>query len=254
MARISRSIRTVLFVACCWSAIAVSAVAHQSAPQLPSNPANLPEVNPYSSAGDVEAGRKLYIGRCGHCHGLGGEGGRGAVLNTGDFHHAESDRDLFLIVRGGIPDTEMPGVPGLPAPDVWRLAAYVRQLGRQGASEPIVGDVAAGAIVYQRRNCGGCHSIEGRGSFVGPVLTDIGARRSVRYLRESIVDPNADIPLEYRSVTVIPTSGQSITGIHLNEDEYSIHVRDLNGDLWSFLKSEVKEIKLTGQSLMPAYT
>jgi putative heme-binding domain-containing protein len=254
MDRMWRRVRAMVLVCSCWSASPVAAVAQQSPAEVQSNAANLPELNPYSSADDVEAGRKLYIGRCGHCHGLEGEGGRGAVLNRGDFRHGESDRDLFRIIRSGIPDTEMPGVPGLPAPDVWRLVAYVRQLGKQGASEPITGDAAAGVLVYQRRNCASCHSIDGQGAFFGPVLTGIGAKRSVRYLRDSIVNPNADVPLDYRSVTVITLAGRNVTGIHLNEDEYSIHVRDMSGVLWSFLKTEVREIRLTGQSLMPAYS
>ncbi len=40
---------------------------------------------------------------------------------------------------------------------------------------------------------------------------------------------------------------------HLNEDEYSIHLRDTKGDLRSFMKSELKEIKLPRESLMPDY-
>jgi len=244
--------RTTVAMACCWVACVLSAAAPQPATQSRPSPANLPENNPYSSAADVEAGRILYVGRCGHCHGLSGEGGRGVVLNTGQFHHGDSDRDLFLIVRTGIPNSEMPGVGSLPEIDIWRMVAFVRQLGRQGASDPITGDAAAGAVVYQSHGCAVCHNIDTHGGFMGPALTDVGAKRSPRYLRESIVNPSADIPLDYRSVTVVTTAGTRATGIHLNEDEYSIHLRDTSGTLRSFLKSELKEITLTGQSLMPA--
>src|SRR5262245_17959096 len=74
----------------------------------------IPETNPYASPADVEAGRKLYSGRCGHCHGQSGEGGRGATINTGQFHHGSSDRELYLVIRNGIPNTEMPGAFSLP--------------------------------------------------------------------------------------------------------------------------------------------
>ena len=47
--------------------------------------------------------------------------------------------------------------------------------------------------------------------------------------------------------------GTSTSGIHLNEDEYSVHLRDIAGNLRSFMKSELKEITLPRQSLMPAY-
>ena len=88
---------------------------------------------------------------------------------------------------------------------------------------------------------------------MGPDLTDIGSRRAVRHLRESIVDPNADIPLDYRSVSVTDRKGANISGIHLNEDEYSVHLRDVNGNLRSFMKSEIAQIALPRQSLMPPF-
>jgi putative heme-binding domain-containing protein len=237
----------------CWVACALHALAQQPATQSPAGPASVPENNPYSTPADVEAGQRLYLGRCGPCHGLSGEGGRGAVLNGGQFQHADSDRDLFLIVRNGIPNSEMPGAQSFPEMEIWRIVAYVRQLSRQGSPEPITGDATAGALVYRRRGCAGCHTIDGQGGVLGPDLTGVGARRSVRYVRESIVNPNADIPLDHRSVTVITATGTSVSGIHLNEDEYSIHLRDMGGIPRSFLKSELKEITLTGQSLMPAY-
>jgi putative heme-binding domain-containing protein len=214
---------------------------------------SLPETNPYSSAGDIEAGRKLYLGRCGHCHGQSGEGGRGAVLNSGRYRHGGSDREIFLVIRYGIPDSEMPGSFSMPDHEVWRMVAFVKQLGKQGASDPVTGDAAAGSVIYQKSGCSACHTINGQGGLLGPDLTDVGAKRSVRHLRESVVNPNADIPLDYRSVTVATAAGAEIGGIHLNEDEYSIHLRDRNGNLRSFLKSELRSVKLPRESMMPAY-
>jgi putative heme-binding domain-containing protein len=198
-------------------------------------------------------GRALYNGRCGHCHGLNGEGGRGAALDTGRFRYGGSDREMFMSIRNGIPDTEMPGAFNLPEMEVWRLVGYVQQLGRKGAPEPSTGDPKAGAMVYDRNACAQCHTIAGRGGFIGPDLSDIGARRAVRHLRESIVDPNADLPLDYRSVTVTDQAGRSVSGIHLNEDEYSVHLRDLSGNLRSFMKRDLTEVRLPRQSMMPAY-
>ena len=234
-----------------WLVCVLSASA-QNPRQARQAPANLPDVNPYASAADIAIGRAIYNGRCGHCHGLSGEGGRGAVLNAGRFRYGGSDRDLFITIRSGVPDTEMPGV-NIPDMEVWRLVAYVQQLGRQGGSDPITGDATAGAAVYARAACAQCHTIAGPGGFLGPDLTDIGDRRAVRHLRQSIVDPSADIALDYRSVTVTDAKGTTTSGIHLNEDEYSIHLRDLAGNLRSFMKSELKTMTLPRQSLMPAY-
>ncbi|MGH9675433.1 MAG: c-type cytochrome [Bryobacteraceae bacterium] len=231
--------------------MAISATAQRGGRPRPAAE-NIPETNPYSSPDDVAAGRKVYAGRCGHCHGQAGEGGRGAAL-TGRLRHSTSDREIFLIIRNGIPGTEMPATR-LPDLDVWRMTAYVKQLSRQGLDAPAPsGDAVAGAIVYRKQSCAQCHVIRGQGGDLGPDLTDIGARRPARHLRESLVQPGADIPIEYRTVEVALPSGKTISGIHLNEDEYSVHMRDLAGNLQSFLKKEVRDVRLPRQSVMPAY-
>src|SRR5207247_6275889 len=93
---------------------------------------DIPQSNPYTSAADVEAGRKLYTGRCGHCHGQAGEGGRGAVLNAGNFRRGGSDRELFVTIRNGMPNTEMPGASNLPDIEICRAVGYAQELARQG--------------------------------------------------------------------------------------------------------------------------
>ena len=89
---------------------------------------------------------------------------------------------------------------------------YVQQLGRRGAPEPSSGDATAGAAVYEKPAARNCHTIDAEGGLLGPDLTDIGAKRAVRHLRQSIVDPNADIPLDYRSVSVTPPRGRPSAG------------------------------------------
>jgi putative heme-binding domain-containing protein len=237
--------------ACCWLGLA-TALHAQPAREADATP-RLPENNPYTSAADLEAGRRLYTGRCGHCHGKDGEGGRGTALNTGRFRHGASDRELFLVIRSGIPNTEMPGV-NIPESDVWRIVAHVQALGRQGALDRATGDAAAGVLVYRASGCAACHSIHGEGGFLGTDLTDVGTRRAVWHLRESLVKPDADIALDYRTVVVTTAAGREISGIHLNEDEYSVHLRDTAGELRAFLKAELRRVELPRKSLMPAYT
>jgi putative heme-binding domain-containing protein len=217
------------------------------------NPANLPERNPFATERDVALGRQLFLGRCGPCHGRDGEGGRGAALNTGQYRHGDSDRDMFLTIRNGIANTEMPGT-FLADPDVWRLVAFVRRLGAARVSqEKAAGDPRAGRVVYQSKGCPACHAIAGEGGDLGPDLSTAGVRSSLAYLRESIVKPSVDIPPTYRTVTVITLAGAKIRGIHLNEDDYSIQVRDVDGNPRSFLKSELKQIDHENDSLIPSY-
>lgn len=206
------------------------------------------------SPDDPEAGRKLYLGRCAHCHGQNGEGGRGVALNTGRFRHGGSPEELFRTIRNGIPNTEMPPAPRLPDHEISRMAAWVAQLGRQqAADEKVTGDAEIGAALYKKHACAQCHTLHGVGGFLGPDLTGIGPQRSVRHLRESMVNPGAEIPLDYRTVAITTAKGDRLTGIHLNEDEYSLQMRDPASRLRVFLKSELREVSYPRQSLMPAY-
>jgi len=236
-----------------WLAIAPSAAAQRLRGEEARNAANLPEKNPLDSETDIAIGRQLFLGRCGLCHGRDGEGGRGAALNTGQFRHGSSDREMFMTIRNGIANTEMPGT-FLTDPEVWRLVAYVQRLGATRApEEKAFGDPPAGRAVYQAQGCAACHRIDGDGGDIGPDLSAVGAQSSLRYLSDSIVNPSAYIALSYRSVTVATTGGAKIRGLHLNEDDYSIQLRDTGGNLRSYLKSELAGIQYERESLMPPY-
>ena len=249
---IENSIRLFL-IACCVLMSAMPARGQRLRGDEARNPADLPERNPLNSEADAVLGRQLFMGRCALCHGRDGEGGRGAALNTGQYRHGDSDREMFLTVRNGIANTEMPGT-FLTDPEVWRLVAYVKRLGlTQAAEEKAAGDPQAGRAIYVSRGCPACHSIDGQGGDTGPDLSSAGARSSLSYLRESIVSPSTYVPLTYRAVTVTTLPGEKIRGIHLNEDDYSIQLRAMDGNPRSFLKSDLKQIQYEKESLMPAY-
>jgi putative heme-binding domain-containing protein len=96
--------------------------------------------------------------------------------------------------------------------------------------------------------------VGGRGGALGPDLSDIGARRSVDYLRDALVQPEAAVPDGFLEVQLVTRDGRRITGVRLNEDAFSIQIRDLSGDFRSFFKNELAELnKLPGKSPMPGY-
>jgi putative heme-binding domain-containing protein len=242
-----------LLIVCCVLASMMPARAQRLRGEEARNPADLPEKNPLNSEADVVLGRQLFMGRCALCHGRDGEGGRGAALNTGQYRHGTSDREMFLTIRNGIANTEMPGT-FLTDPEVWRLVTYVKRLGLIQATEEIApGGAQAGRAIYMNRGCPACHAIDGLGGDTGPDLSSAGARSSLSYLRESIVSPSTYVPLTYRAVTVTTLPGEKIRGIHLNEDDYSIQLRAMDGNPRSFLKSDLKEIQYEKESLMPSY-
>ena len=145
-----------------------------------------PTARPKVTAQEVARGRALFEAQCAYCHGTGGDGGRGANLARPALRRAPTDEALFRIVNRGIPGTGMPG-NAMSARETWQVIAFVRSLGRV-RRQPLPGDVASGARVYQASGCASCHTIQGRGGAFGPDLTDVGARSSPAFLRESAKD------------------------------------------------------------------
>ena len=213
----------------------------------------VPEKNPHNTPADVARGRQYFLGHCAFCHGPAGEGGRGVNLTTGQYRRGGSDRELFRTIQKGIDGTEMPG-NGLSQPELWKIVAYVRSLATQSAPEKASGDPAAGRALYEGKGaCAQCHWIDRRGGVLGPDLSEIGLRRSLRFLRESLTDPDKQIADDYRTVSVVTPEGERIRGIELNQDEYTIELRDTKENLRSFRKADVKEVRRETGSLMPAY-
>jgi precorrin-6B methylase 2/mono/diheme cytochrome c family protein len=65
-------------------------------------------------------------------------------------------------------------------------------VGAQSAPAGIAGDPAVGKALFEGKgNCLTCHSIENRGSKLGPDLSWIGILRSPESLRHSLVEPDA---------------------------------------------------------------
>lgn len=207
-----------------------------------------------SSHADLARGEKLFQVHCARCHGAKGEGSRGPALNRPKLPRAPDDTSLLKVIEEGIRGTEMPGVDAMSDREMRQAAAYVRSLGKL-PMKPVPGDPARGAEIYRGKgNCVSCHSIMGEGGVAGPDLSTIGVTRSASHLRESLVDPQAAVPEDYLLVTVVPKNGPNVTGLRVNEDSFSIQVRDSSGRSHSFWKSDVTNIdKQRGKSPMPSY-
>jgi putative heme-binding domain-containing protein len=209
--------------------------------------------NPFETPQDLKQGGSLFQTHCSYCHGAHGEGGRGPDLTVGQYMHGGSDAELYATVRNGVPGSEMPSVK-ISDDEVWRLVGFVKRLGSAGLNEKAPGNAAAGRAVYEGKGrCGTCHTIDMQGGTLGPDLTFVGKSRDLRDLEESLVKPEADVPIRYRAIRVTTKSGQTVVGTRLNEDELSIQLRDTNDNLRSFLKDNLKEIRRDRPSLMPAY-
>ena len=209
-------------------------------------------------------GKQLFEGLCADCHGFEGAGGRAPSLNRPVLTRAQNDESLRAIIRDGLVDRGMPRVRRTTDNEQRQLIAYVRSLARVAPARR-VGDAQKGIAVYQRSGCTSCHVVNGEGGTTGPELTTIGVQRGPDYLRQAVVDPAAALPHgsqpvpsrnldEFLPVRVVTRDGREVRGARINEDTFTIQVRDSNNQLQSFRKADLRQIeKEFGKSQMPAY-
>jgi putative heme-binding domain-containing protein len=174
------------------------------------------------------------------------------------------DNGLASLILNGIPGTGMPGTWFFSATEVERLVSYVRALGRT-PDEPLTGDPERGRELFASKGaCTACHTVGGFGTNRGPDLSAVGGRRGAAYLYESLTDPGATLPegltamrggfSDYLPVRLVTTTGDEVTGMRVNEDSYSIQLRDIDGRVRSHRKLDLSTLeKQFDSSLMPNY-
>jgi putative heme-binding domain-containing protein len=215
---------------------------------------------------DPERGRSHYIASCARCHGVGGGGGEGPPLARSTLMRAPDDEALADIITGGIPGTGMSGSWWLSPGETEQVVAYVRSLAPSGPDEAelLTGDPSRGRAIFDSEGCARCHTVGGFGTARGPDLTTVGARRGATHLREALVDPTASLPrgltamprdfVDYLVVRVVDAEGTQVRGMRMNEDTYTIQIKDARGVLHSFYKPDLREFEREfDRSLMQSY-
>jgi len=167
-------------------------------------------------------------------------------------------------VEQGIMGTGMPSNWSISDGECRELYAYIGYLKNQGRETP-PGDSAAGSLVYKSAACSKCHMMNGQGNTFGPDLSAIGFTRNPAYLRQALIDPGAALPEStdpdngygfslYLPVKIVTAEGKEIVGVRINEDTYTIQIKDQENNYYSFDKNQLRSLqKLYGQSLMPSF-
>jgi putative heme-binding domain-containing protein len=209
---------------------------------------------PFSTPDDEAAGARSFRSQCAACHGGDATGGVvGPSLATGNFKSGGSDEALFRVITKGIPGTAMTAF-ALNGREVWQLIAYIRAVNIGKAAEQAKGDAAKGEQVFNTNGCGHCHTNGKAGSgFVGPDLSDIGSHRSLAQLESAVLEPDADVGSDYWSLRARTKTGQTITGIRLNEDMTSFQIREASGRLRSVWKTDLASYEIVRNSPMPSF-
>jgi putative heme-binding domain-containing protein len=159
---------------------------------------------------------------------------------------------LRAIISNGI-SPAMPGAWFLSDDEVADVASFVKSLGAMPQPK-LPGDPARGQAVYEKERCGMCHIMAGKGNGFGPDLSSIGAQRGSAGLQETVLHADRTIPEGFLMVEAVQASGETVQGLRVNEDTFTIQLKDASGHIYSLRKSELKELrKLRGQTPMPSY-
>jgi putative heme-binding domain-containing protein len=201
---------------------------------------------------DVEAGSRYYSNYCSGCHGVDGNSMSGANLSRGTFRRAANDDELTRIITNGLPGTAMPPSP-FKLEQVTQIVAFLREFPTLRSRQSNPGDAARGKQVFEGKgSCLDCHRVNGRGSRLGPDLSDIGDLRRPAEIEQSLVDPAAVVLPQNRIVTISMRDGKTIKGRLLNQDTTSIQVLGADEKPMSVARDTMRSLaeeKLT----MPSY-
>jgi len=216
-------------------------------------------------------GESQFRANCAFCHGLGARGGgRGPDLTRAQKHHGSSDSEMFRNIHDGIAGTAMPAATnggigvGMSDGEIWQVIAYLRSVEKK-ASAGAAGNAAHGKeLFYGKSGCSTCHMVNGKGGRLGPDVSSVGGSRSLEYLVDSmrnpskrlaqgISEPLKDFSQEYETVTVVTADGTKLTGVVLNEDNFTLQMMDTREQLRLLQKDKLRSYVKSRESLMPAY-
>jgi putative membrane-bound dehydrogenase-like protein len=118
------------------------------------------------------------------------------------------------------------------------------------------GDAAEGErLFYHPRgpNCVRCHSVDGRGSLIGPELTALATTMSRERFLESLLDPSREIAPQFTTWVLEMRDGTLAQGSIVSEtDSADVVLADTEGKLSRVKVRDVMDRKPDPNSIMPA--
>ena len=123
------------------------------------------------------------------------------------------------------------------------MARYKKLVAQKGYGDPRKGRASFSRLCQQ------CHTLFGEGGKIAPDITGSN-RGDLDYILHNAVDPNAEIPNDYRTSNIETKDDRSITGIVTRQDDTALTVVTANETI-VLPRNEVKSIAQTELSMMP---
>ncbi len=132
----------------------------------------------------------------------------------------------------------------------WKLDAAIDTIAA-GAKEKRNFEV--GKNMFAATKCISCHSMRGEGETIGPDLTQLGTRFSVKDILEAIIDPNKTISDQYHATVLTLKDGKTIVGRLISQDQNNYMISQnpfAPQELRTISKKEVVNTKPSDVSIM----
>jgi PQQ-dependent dehydrogenase (methanol/ethanol family) len=205
-----------------------------------------------AAAASAQDGKQSFATLCAGCHGADGTGGeRGPTLVGRPDTRIRTEAEIREIIRKGNPVGGMPSF-NLPAKRIQQIAAFVHSLRPAAKDTAPAGDVAAGESFFQGKgNCVTCHRVNGRGGWIGPDLSEVGAKSSLAEIEQALRSPGDRHTPGYGAATVRLRDGSAIRGLLKNESSFDVQLQSLDGQMHLLETGSVAGIDRETKSLMP---
>lgn len=115
--------------------------------------------------------------------------------------------------------------------------------------DDLSGDAVKGAEVF-KTVCAVCHDYLGQGVAVGPNLKAYYNKSASDFVT-AILNPNAAVEPRYVSYAITTADKRTLIGVIANESAASLEIVQPGGIRDTILRSDIEDIRATGQSLMP---
>jgi len=201
---------------------------------------------------DVDAGARFYSNYCSGCHGADGNSMPGANLGRGTFRRATTDDELIRLISNGVPGTPMPPSAFKPEQTA-QIVAFLRAFPSIRARQTTSGDATKGKILFEGKGgCLDCHRVNGRGARSGPDLSDIGELRRPADIEQSLINPNAVVASQNRTVNLAMKDGKTLRGRLLNQDTQSVQIIGSGDRPVSISRTAIRSMTDEKSSMPPA--
>lgn len=210
-----------------------------------------------SSQKAVPKASALFAQNCATCHGSDGRGGeRAPNIATRQDVVSMPDARLRAIISDGIPSAGMPSFSVLGEKQVDSVLAYLRVLQgmTSGAQAPLPGDPKAGeALFFAADSCARCHTVEGRGGFMGSDLSAFARGRTVAFVENAIVHPPNRVGDKNHAITVETDRGVKITGLVRTQTNFTLVLQTEDGVFHSLSRESIRSQTVSPHTYMPDY-